>query len=167
LVLPVRLTGGEDRPSCVWKCTELLRHLLLPTDFSETAAEALCYLELLAPKGVQRVTLVHALSAAAEAQPERGLTDPGVLNARNFLEVLQARVQAAGAAQVDLCLAAGHPVAVIRGILASRGISLVVMGTQGKGYIQELFLGSVAHNVTRLAPCPVLLIPRIERNPGA
>jgi nucleotide-binding universal stress UspA family protein len=110
---------------------------------------------------------VHALSAAAEAQPERGLTDPGVLNARNFLEVLQARVQAAGAAQVDLCLAAGHPVAVIRGILASRGISLVVMGTQGKGYIQELFLGSVAHNVTRLAPCPVLLIPRIERNPGA
>jgi nucleotide-binding universal stress UspA family protein len=32
------------------------------------------------------------------------------------------------------------------------------MGTQGKGFIQELFLGSVAHNVSRLAPCPVLLI---------
>jgi len=33
------------------------------------------------------------------------------------------------------------------------------MGTQGKGFIKELFLGSVAQTISRLAPCPVLLIP--------
>jgi nucleotide-binding universal stress UspA family protein len=37
------------------------------------------------------------------------------------------------------------------------------MGTQGKGFIKELFLGSVAHNVARLAPCPVLLVPPATR----
>ena len=43
------------------------------------------------------------------------------------------------------------------------------MGTQGGGIIGEIFLGSVAHNVSRLAPCPVLLIPaaaRSEEAPG-
>ena len=61
--------------------------------------------------------------------------------------------------------------ALIRGIpcrpfsrlLESQDISLIVMGTQGKGFIQELFLGSVAHNVSRLATCPVLLIPPVSR----
>ena len=47
--------------------------------------------------------------------------------------------------------------------LESQDISLIVMGTQGKGFIQELFLGSVAHNVSRLATCPVLLIPPASR----
>jgi nucleotide-binding universal stress UspA family protein len=37
------------------------------------------------------------------------------------------------------------------------------MGTQGKGFIKEIFLGSVAHNVSRLAACPVLLIPPESR----
>jgi len=32
-----------------------------------------------------------------------------------------------------------------------------------KGYIKEIFLGSVAHNVTRLSPCPVLLVPPEKR----
>ncbi len=62
LVLPVRVADGQA-PSCLWHCTELLAHLLFPTDFSQTAAEAMCYLELLAPLGVSRVTLLHALMA--------------------------------------------------------------------------------------------------------
>ena len=60
LVLPVRVADGQE-PNCLWHCTELLSHLLFPTDFSQTAAEAMCYLELLAPRGVTRVTLLHAL----------------------------------------------------------------------------------------------------------
>ena len=60
LILPVRVADGQE-PSCLWHCTELFSHLLFPTDFSQTAAEAMCYLELLAPRGVTRVTLLHAL----------------------------------------------------------------------------------------------------------
>ena len=48
--------------------------------------------------------------------------------------------------------------------LKNRDISLIVMGTQGRGFIQKIFLGSVAHNVCRLAPCPVLLIPPASRS---
>jgi nucleotide-binding universal stress UspA family protein len=68
---------------------------------------------------------------------------------------------------VDARLAAGHPISVILDLLRTQDVSLIVLGTQGKGFIAEIFLGSVAHNVTRVAPCPVLLIPPLNReNPG-
>ena len=64
---------------------------------------------------------------------------------------------------------AGHKVKVIedRPVILERlkteDISLIVLGTQGKGFIAEIFLGSVAHNITRVAPCPILLIPPLHR----
>jgi nucleotide-binding universal stress UspA family protein len=38
-------------------------------------------------------------------------------------------------------------------------VSLVVMGSQGRGFVPELFLGSVSHNVARHGDASVLLIP--------
>lgn len=35
---------------------------------------------------------------------------------------------------------------------------LIVLGTHGRGRIAEALLGSVAHGVTRKAPCPVLTV---------
>jgi len=34
-----------------------------------------------------------------------------------------------------------------------------VMGSQGRGFVSESFLGSVSHQVARRSPAPVLLIP--------
>ena len=36
--------------------------------------------------------------------------------------------------------------------------------TQSQGYIAEISLGSVAHNISRFAPCPILLIPPADRD---
>jgi nucleotide-binding universal stress UspA family protein len=38
-------------------------------------------------------------------------------------------------------------------------IDLIVMGTHGRGAIAHLLVGSVAENVVRKAPCPVLTVP--------
>ena len=43
------------------------------------------------------------------------------------------------------------------------GRTLILMGTQGKGFVEELFLGSVAHNVARRAPLAVLFVPAQAR----
>jgi nucleotide-binding universal stress UspA family protein len=36
------------------------------------------------------------------------------------------------------------------------------MGSQGRGFIHEVFLGSVANNIARLAPLPVIFVPAIR-----
>jgi nucleotide-binding universal stress UspA family protein len=84
--------------------------------------------------------------------------------ARNFLDLLQGRLEAAGVSEVQTRLAVGHPVAVILELLGTTDISLIVLGTQGKGAIAEIPLGSVAHNISRFTPCPILLIPPADRD---
>jgi nucleotide-binding universal stress UspA family protein len=162
LVLPVRVTEGE--PNCLWHCTELLSHLLFPTDFSQTAAEAMCYLELLAPRGVKRVTLLHALMPTPGTLGEPQNPTEAAAVGRNFLDLLQGRLEAAGVPEVETRMVVGHPVPVILEFLPTSDISLIVLGTQGKGFIAEIFLGSVAHNISRFAPCPILLIPPADRD---
>ena len=153
LVLPVRVADGRE-PTCLWDCTKLLSHLLFPTDFSQTAAEAMCYLELLAPRGVTRVTLLHALMPTPGKLGEpQGPAEASPV-ARNFLDLLQGRLEAAGVPKVQTRMVVGHPVPVILEFIQTSDISLIVLGTQGKGFIAELFLGSVAHNISRFAPAP-------------
>jgi nucleotide-binding universal stress UspA family protein len=53
----------------------------------------------------------------------------------------------------------GSPVTEILKKATDDGVTLIVMGSQGRGYISELFLGSVSHNVARHAGVPVLLVP--------
>ena len=48
----------------------------------------------------------------------------------------------------------GHPVLKIIERAKESGRTLILMGTHGKGFVEELFLGSVAHNVARRAPRP-------------
>jgi len=167
LVLPVRIPESGGKATCLWHCTDLLRHLLLPTDFSAPAAEALCYAELLAPKGVARVSLVHALHLPPREFDEPGWPEKVEAAARNSLEILKDRLEAAGVPRVDARLAPGHPISVILELLQAGDISLIVLGTQGRGFIAEIFLGSVAHNITRVAPCPILLIPPLNRESAA
>ncbi|MBW8382433.1 MAG: universal stress protein, partial [Youngiibacter sp.] len=38
-------------------------------------------------------------------------------------------------------------------------VNLIIMGSQGSGFMSELFLGSVSHNVLRHADCSVLVVP--------
>jgi nucleotide-binding universal stress UspA family protein len=163
LVLPVGVAEGRE-PHCLWRGSELLSHLLFPTDFSQTAAEAMCYLELLAPRGVSRVTLLHALMKTPGPGGALRVDDEAEAVARNFLDLLQGRLEAAGVSQVQNRMAVGHPVAVIVEALKTTDISLIVLGTQGKGFIEEISLGSVAHNISRFAPCPILLIPPAGRD---
>jgi nucleotide-binding universal stress UspA family protein len=51
----------------------------------------------------------------------------------------------------------GHPADEIVRIAREESVQLVVMGAQGKSLVQELLLGSVAWDVVRHAPVPVLV----------
>jgi hypothetical protein len=47
---------------------------------------------------------------------------------------------------------------VLASLIQRENIDLLVLGTRGRGSLRKLVLGSVAEEVLRLAPCPVLTI---------
>jgi len=164
LLLNVKLKMPGQPGSCEISRAEILRHVLLPTDFSAISSRALPYVERLADRGIGRLTLLNALNVPgdADAYPP-GYQEIAEGAARDLLEQWKQRLLKAGVPVVHDRFDLGHPIPAILQVLESQDISLIVMGTQGRGFIKEIFLGSVAHNVSRLAPCPVLLIPPASR----
>lgn len=165
-VLVVRQKITEDpagRARCEAACTDLLADVLHPTDFSDTAERAFTYVEKMAASGVKRVRLLHVQDHArlmphlAERLPEFDATDVARLGR------LKDRLRSLGKADVAIEVTHGFPAPEIVKRASGGTVSLVVMGSQGRGFVAEVFLGSVAHNVVRLAPVPVLLVPLAAR----
>jgi nucleotide-binding universal stress UspA family protein len=162
LLLNVKLKMPGQPGSCEISRAEILRHVLFPTDFSEISSRALAYIQRLAAQGLGRVTLLNALDVPGGEVYPQGFQKMAETKARDSLAAWTAELKNADI-QVDAVFDPGHPLQAILRVLEYQDISLIVMGTQGKGFIKEIFLGSVAHNVSRMAPCPVLLIPPASR----
>jgi nucleotide-binding universal stress UspA family protein len=163
LLINVRVKKDQETDTCRLHCGSLLRHVLFPTDFSEIGVRAGEFLEILATRGISQVTLLNTLDVPGHEEYPAGYQEIAEGAARQLLEKWKHRLLEAGIPVVHDRFAPGHPLPAILQVLESQDVSLIVMGTQGKGFIEELFLGSVAHNVCRLATCPVLLIPPAQR----
>lgn len=159
LLLPLELKGA-DREVCVQPAgCDLRQHLLFPTDFSETADRAFTYVEGFASSGTRRITLLHVQDKVRiDPHLSHRLDEFNEID-RGRLEGLAARLRKAGTPDVDIELRYGSPFEEIRQVVQERNVHLVAMGSQGRGYMKELFLGSVSHNVARHAEVPLLLIP--------
>lgn len=153
-----RFLDGGKGGSCQLRTPELLRHVLFPTDFSQIAADIPAHIEQIAHSGISEITVLHVLEVS-EAYPPAILA-PAENAARGLIEGLARRFKTFGIPAIHTRVVHGQPVPAIIDCLQDGDFSLVIMGTQGKGLISEILLGSVAYNVSRMAPCPVLLIPR-------
>lgn len=56
-------------------------------------------------------------------------------------------------------LVQGDPAELIVAEAEKLGADIIVLGSRGHGPTYEFLIGSVAHDVLRHAPCPVLLVP--------
>lgn len=139
------------------------QHILVPVDFSSDAERALDCAIGLAQQFQSRVTLLHViyLPEAAEVNLAAYLRQ---VKAEMEQEIIacQKRVEDAGVA-VDALVIHGVPSHKIVEIAGDKQADLIVMGTHGRTGIQHLLIGSVAERVVRLAPCPVMVIPRETR----
>ncbi len=79
------------------------------------------------------------------------------------LEHLKQELLNANDVEVNIELLYGSPASELLTLIKALNISLVVMGSQGRGFIRELYLGSLSHNIARHSSASVLLIPA-DRN---
>ncbi len=152
---PVLLVRTADKPIATGGC-DITGHLLFPTDFSQNAEEAFAYVKKMVADGAKKVTLVH-VQDQSRIKPEQ-LEAANDVDGKRLEQLRQALLELGGA-EVDLHLRYGSPSVEITKLVREQNISLVVMGSQGRGFVQELYLGSVSHNVARHAASSVLLIP--------
>jgi nucleotide-binding universal stress UspA family protein len=138
------------------------QHILVPTDFSLYADQALEYAIALAQKLQARLTLLHVFHLSPLSM---GDMPPAVFhvtlqemttNAHQRMQATLARLHHAGL-QADSAIIEGMPFQTILDTAQARGVDLIVMGTHGRTGLTHVLMGSVAEKVIRLAPCPVLV----------
>jgi len=151
-----------------------IRRILYPTDFSATATQALKHALFLAEQFEAELHMLHAiiLHESDPRDPDRHFPEPSEIlnqlfeiadsemaeivhkNEAKTFTLIEAKVRGYSAGEVILQYTDEHD------------IDLVVMGTHGRRGPARLFLGSVAEEVVRHAPCPVLTL-REEKAPQA
>jgi nucleotide-binding universal stress UspA family protein len=144
-----------------------VRRILVPVDFSESARKVLDYgLDIARDRGAE-VVLLHVVGLpVAPFDPGYGVAaDPRLLDdlrteGEKALADLAAKAAAGAGKGVPLRtkIVSGAPSREIVREAREGGFDLVVIGTHGRTGLKHVFLGSVAENVVRLSPCPVVTV---------
>lgn len=160
-VLVVRLEKKKEGANlCIQasRC-DLSGHVLFPTDFSENADIAFLFLKEIVSEGSAHVTLLHVQDKVRIAPHLKHMLDEFNKIDRERLEKMKANLEEKGNVHVHIELVYGAPYTEIIRVIREKQVNLVLMGSQGRGFVKELFLGSVSHNVARNSEASVLLIP--------
>ena len=141
----------------------LPKTILVPTDLSDGAEEALDYaLELAAALGAQ-VHLLNVVGIPSLGVPELGLAmasvtiDTVVVENQKAIDELAARKRTS-APIGQAILRTGDAKDTILQVAKELGADLIVMGTHGRRGLKRALLGSIAELVVRTAACPVLTV---------
>jgi nucleotide-binding universal stress UspA family protein len=161
LLMKMKLRAEGDTTVCEGAPCNPLGHVLYPTDFSDNAECAFAYLEKIVESGAKRVTLLHVQDQVVGEYLKDRLDEFNAIDTAR-LERLRDRLQAKGSVDVRIEVAYGAVAKEILDRIAGNDVTFVVMGSQGRGHIGEVFLGSVSHKVARRSPVPVLLVPLVR-----
>ncbi len=146
-----------------------LKNILVPIDFSACSKKALQYAIPFARQFNATLTLVHVVQSnylpGGEfsggydfARAEKELRESGGQQlAKLVLEEVDESVP------VKTVVRSGPPVQEIVAAARELESDLILLSTHGRTGLKHVFLGSVAENIVRLAPCPVLVVREQER----
>jgi universal stress protein A len=151
-----------------------IKRILVPTDFSAASEITLSYAMDLASRYGASLHLLHVLeeSSFTAAYPDGFFAElPGMRT--QMIEEGERRLGEAAARCADATLdvttqvVVGRPARAIVQEAEQMGADLIVMGTHGRTGFAHLMLGSVAEQVLRTAPCPVLTVRDTARTADA
>ena len=148
-----------------------IKKILFPTDFSRCAKQALSHAIHLAEKYDAELDILHATVLNIESPRRASNRSP------NIEEIQQWFDETAKHNLDDLLAVLDNDIKVktihIKGVSTAPAIleyaedndvDIIVIGTHGRRGLGHIFLGSVAEELVRLAPCPVFTI-REEKKP--
>ena len=146
-----------------------LERILVPTDFSDCANQALAYGSELAKRFGAQLYLLHvtqpplAVYAHAAPLPEQALypVPEQALYPEDAAEKELAELEVPDAEQlspVQRSVRKGTPFVEIVQHAKQNEVDLIVIGTHGRTGLTHMLMGSVSEKVVRKASCPVLAV---------
>lgn len=161
-VMRLQITEEDTGKRCEAICGDFMKNILYATDFSDTAERAFSYLEKLVEKGAKNVTLLHVQDKVKiSGHLEHRLEEFNQID-KERMERLKAELIKKGAAAVKIEIPYGYVIQEILKRAKEEDYSLIVMGSQGRGFVREIFMGSISHNVLRHSFAPLLLVPALR-----
>jgi len=148
-----------------------IKKILLPADASECSKKALAYALSFAKQYKARLVGLHVIDQRWEEQARDAFAAIGqdaIQTVRQGYEeearrILQevADVAAQAGIAVETRIVTGLPFEEIVRVGRELPADIIIMGTHGRTGVSHALLGSVAENVVRNSPCPVLVV-RLE-----
>ena len=137
------------------------RQVLLPIDFSRPSMDALAWAgELLRSFDGNRWPAVEAIFVLSPFPDQSDLQFTSAQVERLALDELErALCKQKSAGSIGRRIRTGQPSAEILAEIHEREVDLVILGTHGRSGLERFMLGSVASDITRDAPCSVIIVP--------
>ncbi|MGF1668963.1 MAG: universal stress protein [Balneolaceae bacterium] len=162
-LINLSVTDDEDMNNrklyCVKSCADSLKRIFHPTDFSPTANRAFNQICKLVSDKTEKISMLHVQAAGRP-----GVEDPEQLEKfdREDTKRLQERkkqLEKLTDADIEIFIEYGSPSDKILAGADKTSSTMIILGSQGRGYVEDLFLGGVCLNVIRRSTIPVLTIP--------
>jgi nucleotide-binding universal stress UspA family protein len=128
--------------------------ILVPFDLAPLGEAKLPVVEQYARVLQADVLLLHVLPPGAI---DPAAVSPSEATARTYLDTVASRLRNVGL-RAETLVRSGAPAATIVSEARDREVELIVLGTNIRPTLPSAVLGSVADQVVRAAPCPVLLV---------
>ncbi|WP_316633321.1 universal stress protein [uncultured Flavobacterium sp.] len=142
-----------------------MKRILVPTDFSEHAEDALKVAAKIAKKNDSEIIILHMLELPHQMNDAilGGTSIPETMlfmkKANEMLDETSARPYLQGI-QVTEIVKMDKPIHGITQVSQDNEIDLIVMGSHGSSGIEELLIGSNTEKVVRNSEIPVLVIKK-------
>jgi nucleotide-binding universal stress UspA family protein len=159
--------------------------ILYATDLTKNSSYAFFYAVDMAKRHDAKIIIIHSVepvrhiySEGASIQVEEILSKAKKQEVVMDLEAIKKGIQdfckktegQIGSPCVDLVaktlIPVGHPVEEILQAAEEEGCDAIVLGTHGKGFLKQTFLGSVAGSVLQRTRKPVFIIPLPSEKAG-
>jgi len=143
----------------------MFKHILLPTDGSETSKSAIQKCITFAKENGAKVTGLHVIpeyqfltyQTEMLADTREQYAKDSILHAKKILAEIETAAKEAGVECETLYVTSEYPHEAIVKAANDEQCDLIIMATHGRKGVQRLFLGSETQKVLTLSPIPVLV----------
>ena len=144
LIIRHQILEGVEESGVEKFCTNIFSKMLITTDFSVAAEGVVSLVKGMA--NVHEIHLVHVISKG------KSIDEPA-----KKLNLLREVLEVPGR-KITVHVLEGNPANEILTLAKKQDVSLIIMSSQGKGWLKQIRVGSTTSDVARRADRPVMVV---------